>query len=74
MSVMRFADISGGLLGSLTGINPMKPGLGVLGPNQDDEMSPFGMLGANPAGLISEAVGADRTKSLLAGPLLGSIL
>ena len=75
MSVMveRFADLSGGLLGAVTGANPMKPGGGVFGPNKDDEMSAFGVLGANPAGLISSAVGADTTKSLLTGPVLGSI-
>ena len=69
MSVMRFADISGGLLGAITGANSMKPGFGVLGPNKDDDMSPFGVLGANPAGLIASATGADTTKTLLGGAL-----
>ena len=73
MSVMRFADLSGGLLGAVTGANPMKPGLGLFGPNKDDEMSPFGVMGANPAGLVSEIAGIDTKKSLLLGPVLGSI-
>lgn len=70
---MRFANIGGGLLETVTGFNPMKPGGGVFGPNKDDEMSAFGVLGANPAGLISSAVGADPIKSLALGPGLASI-
>jgi len=56
---MRFADISGGILGMATGFNPMQPGMGI-GPSKDKEVSPLGIVGNNPLGAVGALTGADK--------------
>jgi len=66
---MRFADISGGILGMATGFNPMQPGMGISGEKDTNGESPFGFMGSNPFGAVGAVTGANDSKSMIGGVL-----